>query len=151
MYHNIIAENFGEILIWRFSKLGRWPTLKALCHAIRADCLLIEATRTHIVINNGHGGWLISSHAHSNLPAEARSAGRSTFQALCRLSGFYLLVFLLFWLQTTGVCGVLNLTIANSAECLCTARIRSPRTSVDYTVILGVSILPVPTLIEFLN
>ena len=28
----------------------RWPTwLKALCHAIRADCLLIEAARAHAV------------------------------------------------------------------------------------------------------
>ena len=79
-------------------------------------------------MNNGRGGWLISSHARSNLPAEARSAGRSTFQASCRLFSFYLSVFLLFWLPITEVCRVLNLTIANSAKRLCVARVRSPRT-----------------------
>ena len=77
---------------------------------------------------SGHGGWLISSRARSNLPAEARSAGRSTFQASCRLFSYYLSVFLLFWLPITEVCRVLNLTIANSAKRLCVARVRSPWT-----------------------
>ena len=60
--------------------------LKALYHVTRADFLLIEATCAHAVneqwawqMNNGRGEWLISSHARSNLPAEAHSAGRSTF------------------------------------------------------------------------
>ena len=97
-------------------------------------------------MNNGHGGWLISSCALLNLPAKAHSAGRSTFQAPCRLSSFYLSVFLIFWLPITGVCRFLNLTIANSARCLCAACVRSPCTSVDYTMILGMPILPVPTL-----
>ena len=34
---------------------------------------------------------------------------------------------------------------------LCAARVRPPHTPVHYTAILGVPILPVPTLIEFLN
>ena len=49
----------------------------------------------------------------------------------------------------------LNLTIANTAKHFCAARAfnlhERPRTSVDYTMMLGVSVLPVPTLIEFLN
>ena len=73
---------------------------------------------------NGRDGWLISSRACSNLPAEARSAGHSTFQASCRLSSFYLSVFLLFWLLITEDKTVLNLTITNGAKL---ARVQSPR------------------------
>ena len=102
-------------------------------------------------MNNGCYIWLIILHAPSNLPTEACSARGSTFQASCMLSSFYSSVFLLFWLPITRVCRVLYLTIANSAKCLCTVHIRSPCTSLDYTMILGVPILPVPTLIELMS
>ena len=126
-----------------------------MCHVIRADCLLIiEPARAHAV-NNGCGRWLISSCACSNLPAEARSARCSTSQALCRLSSFYLLVFLLFWLPITEVCRVFNLIITNSAKHLCAARAfdlcECTHTSMDYAMMLGVPILPGPTFIEVLN
>ena len=54
-----------------------------LCHAIRADYLLTEAAHAHTIklMNNGHGGWLISLCACSNLTTEARPVGHSTFQA----------------------------------------------------------------------
>ena len=38
---------------------------------ISADCLLIEAACAHVIVNAEHGMWLISSHVHSNPPAEA--------------------------------------------------------------------------------
>ena len=60
------------------------------------------------------------------------------------LSRLYLSVFLHF----TADYRPLNSTVTNV---FCAARVLSPCTSVDYTVILGVPILPVPTLIEFLN
>ena len=76
-------------------------------------------------MNSGRGGWLISLHARSNLPAEARSADRLTFQVLCRFSSFYLSVSLLFWLPITEDWTVLKLTIANGAKL---AHIQSPWT-----------------------
>ena len=48
--------------------------LKALCHAIRADYLLMSP-------QTGRGGQLISRLSYLNLPAEALSAASSTFQA----------------------------------------------------------------------
>ena len=48
-----------------------------------------------------------------------------------------------------------QIEIANTTTCLCAARVfdlcKLPCTSVDYTMMLGVPILPIPTLIEFLN
>ena len=102
--------------------------LKALCHAIRDDCLLIEATCAHTVNEQGHGGWPISSCTHSNLPTETRSAGCSTSQALYRLSSFYLSVFLHFWMLITEISRVLNLTTATVPNVLIYAAcIRSPQ------------------------
>ena len=49
------------------------------------------------------------------------------------------------------VCRVLNLLIANNAKRLYAARILSQHASMDYTMILGMPILFVPNLIEFLN
>ena len=79
-----------------------WETLslKALCHDIRADCLPApanEAARAHAV--NEHGAWQMAGKfacVDSNLPAEARSVRRSTFQAAYLFSSLYLSVFLLF-------------------------------------------------------
>ena len=63
--------------------LSYFERYKALCHAIRADCLLIEATHAHTVNEQWalYGEGLINSHACSNLPAEACFAAckRSTF------------------------------------------------------------------------
>ena len=42
------------------------------------------------LVNNWHGGWLLSLLAHTSPPAEAHSAGRSAFKALFWLSSFYL-------------------------------------------------------------
>ena len=74
-------------------------------------------------MNNGRSEWLISSHACSNLPAMARSAGSFTFQASCRLFNFYLPLLLLFWLPIPEV---LN---SNSAKLLRTAHVQSLRIS----------------------
>ena len=52
-------------LAFRWSTLPTTVRLEALHHTIRADCLLIEAARAHIV---------------NELPLEAHSAGHSTFQ-----------------------------------------------------------------------
>ena len=72
--------------------------LKALCHAIRADCLLMKPDRRAHAVNE-HRAWRIAgkfARVDSNLPAEARSIGHSTFQAAYLLSSLYLSVFLLF-------------------------------------------------------
>ena len=56
-----------------------------------------EAGRAHAV--NEYGAWRIAgkfARVDSNQPAEARSVGRSTFQAAYLLSSLYLSVFLLF-------------------------------------------------------
>ena len=48
---------------------------------------------------NEHGAWWMASkfaRVDANLPAEARSVGRSTFQAVYLLSSLYLSIFLLF-------------------------------------------------------
>ena len=50
--------------------------LKTFCHAISADCLPIEAARAHAI--NEHWAWRMADK-FANLPAESRSAGRSTF------------------------------------------------------------------------
>ena len=61
-----------------------------------------------------------------------------------------LALFLLLWLPITEDQIVLNLTIANTAKRLCTARVfdlhERQRTSVDYAVMLGMPVPPVPTL-----
>ena len=49
------------------------------------------------------------------------------------------------------VCRVLNLLVAYNAKRLYAARILSQHASMDYTMILGMPILFVPNLIEFLN
>ena len=77
-------------------------------------------------MNNGRSEWLISLHARSNLPTMARSAGRFTFQASCRLFNFYLPLLLLFWLPIPEV---LN---SNSAKLLRTAHVQSLRISLHW-------------------
>ena len=102
-------------------------------------------------MNNGHGGWLISSHACSNLPAEACSAWRSNFKSSCRLSSFYLSLFFLLWLPITELCRVLKLMITDHAKCLCAACIQSPHISVESAMTLGACQyfeVSVPTLIN---
>ena len=73
--------------------------LTALCRAIRADCVLMKPHAPMAQAVNEHGAWQMTgkfARVDSNLPAEARSDGRSEFQAAYLLSSLYLSVFLLF-------------------------------------------------------
>ena len=85
-------------------------------------------------MNMGHGRWLVNSRVDSNLPAKARSVGRSTFQAEYMLSSLYLYQYSY----------SLVVHIAEDYELLHSTSTKSP---IHYTVILGVPILYVPTLI----
>ena len=99
-------------------------------HVKRADCLLSEAAHTHTV-NEEWEWWMADKFAcmfkpaHSNLPAEAHTAGHS---------------------PSRHHVGSLALTYDNRKR-LCTAYVQSSHTctyiSLDYTVILGVPILPI--------
>ena len=75
----------------------QWFPLKALCHTIRADCLLMNLHATTWQMKTGLGRQLICV-SYSSLPTEAYSAANSTFQALYVLYSPYLSVFLTLWL-----------------------------------------------------
>ena len=125
--------------------------LSALCHAITADCLLIEATHTHAV--NEQWVWRMANKFMCMFkPAHWGSLGWAfNFPGTvsCRLSSFYL-VFLLFWPSITEVCRVLNLTTTNSAKRLCASHSWSPWMPTYfrglYAVIFGVPVLPGPNI-----
>ena len=96
-------------------------------------------------MNLGHGGWQISSRVHSNLPAKfalldirpSRHPVNFTYSSPT------------LWLSITEDCRLHNSTIQNvlalHAFNLCVVA------SLDYTVILGMPILPELKLMEFLN
>ena len=71
---------------------------------------------------NEHGAWRIAGKfmcVDSNLPAEARSVGRSAFQAAYLLSSLYLSVFLLLVVHIAKDYELLHSTLTKSSRCMC--------------------------------
>ena len=117
-------------------------SLKTLCHAITPDCPLIEAACTHVA--NEQWAWqMADKFGCMFVLAEASSAGgvRLSRHHVGFLAFIYPL-FLFFRLPITEICRILNLTNVNSAK---HAHVWSLHTctSMGYTVILGISTLPV--------
>ena len=107
-----------------------------------------EAARTHAV--NEHGAWRMAgkfARVDSNLPAEARCQAFDISSSISALEPL-LISILTLWLSIS-----LKITSFSTRlrQNLCAVPTRSPRTPVHSTVILGVPILPVPTLIGILN
>ena len=116
--------------------------LKALCHAIRA-VTANEATHAHTV--NEYWMWRMAGKFACRFKS-ACPVGRSTLQAAYLKP---LLISITLWWSI-----VLKVTSSqlNFDKIFATvARSQSLRNPVNYTIILGVPILPVPTLIGFLK
>ena len=107
---------------WKHYKLcissATHESLKALCHYIRADCLLMKLHVPTRWMNMGRGRWLVSLRVDSNLPAEACSVGRLTFQAAYLLLNLYLSASLLFGCPYHWRYELLHSTSTKSLRCM---------------------------------
>ena len=151
-YTNICIWSYISTLLWKskfhpikktnYHKL--W-LLKALCHAIRADCLLMNLHAA-----NKNWAWRTAnkfvSHIQVCLLRLCLQRVRHFKHRICSIALTYQYSYPLATHSWRSWASRLS-----HQQSLCAARIRPPHTPMHYTVILGVPILPAPTLIEFLN
>ena len=137
----VMQLHLSEYLLSRTILLhAKWIySLKSLCYAIRAGCLLMNLHALTRQMKTGHGGWLINlylvfkSARQGSLYRVPRFKHRMcsialTYQYSCHLAVHS-------WRSWASQ--------LDHRQNLCTSQICSPYTPMHYTTILGASIFPV--------
>ena len=126
-------------------------SLKALCHSLRADRLLMNPHAPTRKMKTGRGGWLISSRLIIIQVCPLRLSLEHVRHFKHRMCSIALTYQYSYPLASRSWRSWASPRDHEQNLCAARARVRPPHTPVHYTAILGVPILPVPTLIEFLN